>query len=504
MLGMGLSRVMLCFFTVLTLGIAVSSLAWRMDVDSPLMLYAAWLMNHHHYVPYRDLFDMNMPGTYLINCLIGGIFGYGDLGFRVVDLLLLLVISSATFRFMKLFGRSVAWTACVVFALAYLTGGPAITMQREYFVISFLTLAVAVILEPGPLSRAVRCLLVGLLAGLAATVKPHSALAFSWFVVFLNLPLSGSARELGARGRQTLLLFLGFGVPIAATVLYLLLVGAWQPFLEIARNYWPLYGSLDGRHIAVSGFARVNMLLEGMKNPVGIGLWLIPAVAGASLTLSAFPEPSRERTRLTLLLGLAVGFGIYPIFSGQFWPYHFLPACYFLILLGSLWLRERAGNRAPSKLVVGAFWLIVLLMTSVPGQLLDDISGASRNPHDGRVDEVARFLEKRLRPGDRVQPLDWAAGAVHSLLLAKARLATEFMYDFHFYHHVSTPYIAGLRRRFMSELRASSPRFLVAIDDSVLPTGPDTSRVFPDLNSFIETHYLKVANGDRYAIYERR
>jgi len=501
---MPLSRVLLWLFTLLTLGIALGSLAWRMDVDSPLMLYAAWLMNHHHYVPYRDLFDMNMPGTYLINCVIGAVFGYGDLGFRVADLLLLVVISAATFRIMRLFGRSIAWTACVVFALAYLTGGAVITMQREYFVISFLALAVAVILEPGPLSRALRCLLVGLLAGLAATVKPHSAIAFVWLVVFLNLPLSGSAHGFGARVRQTLLLLTGFLAPIAAAVLYLVLAGAWQPFLEIASNYWPLYGSLDGHHTVVSGFAHVNTLLEGMKNPSGIGLWLIPAASGASFTLSEFPKPGRERTSVSLLLGLAVGFGIYPVFSGQFWPYHFLPACYFLILLGSLWLRKRAADRAPSKLVVGAFWGVVLLMTAVPGQLLDDISGVSRNPQNGRVDEIARFLEKRLRPGDRVQPLDWASGAVHSLLVAKARLATEFMYDFHFYHHVSTPYIAGLRQRFMRQLRASSPRFLVAVDYGHLPAGADTSRVFPELSSFIETGYLEVANGDHYAIYERK
>ncbi len=47
---------------------AVVSLSWRYVHDSPLMIYAGFLISHGT-VPYRDLFDMNMPGTYFVMLL---------------------------------------------------------------------------------------------------------------------------------------------------------------------------------------------------------------------------------------------------------------------------------------------------------------------------------------------------------------------------------------------------------------------------------------------------
>jgi len=38
------------------------SLDWPLINDGPLMHYVAWLM-HQGAVPYRDIFDMNFPGT---------------------------------------------------------------------------------------------------------------------------------------------------------------------------------------------------------------------------------------------------------------------------------------------------------------------------------------------------------------------------------------------------------------------------------------------------------
>ncbi len=45
------------------------------------MLYLAYLMDRFGCVPYRDLFDINAPGTYAIYQLLGPYFGYDDLPF---------------------------------------------------------------------------------------------------------------------------------------------------------------------------------------------------------------------------------------------------------------------------------------------------------------------------------------------------------------------------------------------------------------------------------------
>src|SRR5438477_11800905 len=58
---------------------AAYSLSWRMQHDAPLMMYFGWLQDAHGFVPYRDIFDMNMPGAHIAYMLIGKLLGYSDL-----------------------------------------------------------------------------------------------------------------------------------------------------------------------------------------------------------------------------------------------------------------------------------------------------------------------------------------------------------------------------------------------------------------------------------------
>src|SRR5215210_2975269 len=67
---------------------ALSSLAWPRYHDAPVMEYAAWLIRRG-YRPYRDFFDMNLPGTYFFHVVGQRIFGSGDVSFRVRDVLVL-------------------------------------------------------------------------------------------------------------------------------------------------------------------------------------------------------------------------------------------------------------------------------------------------------------------------------------------------------------------------------------------------------------------------------
>lgn len=104
-----------------------------------------------------------------------------------------------------------------------------------------------------------------------------------------------------------------------------------------------------------------------------------------------------------------------------------------------------------------------------------------------------------------MQPLDWTGGALHALLSARAAPATSFVYDIQFYHHVSSPYIQELRRRFITELTAARPRFIVEIDDASKPwpEGPDTTHSFPALRSILARDYQVALRGAGYTIDER-
>jgi hypothetical protein len=122
-----------------------------------------------------------------------------------------------------------------------------------------------------------------------------------------------------------------------------------------------------------------------------------------------------------------------------------------------------------------------------------------------RAIEISNWLTRHQKPGDTVQPLDWVeGGGVHALLLARAPLATRFLYNYHFYHHVSSPYTRGLREEFMHALKERKPRFIVEFDRRWSRiSGEDTSPDFEELDALLQTDYAVVHSGGGFAILER-
>src|SRR5579864_5585881 len=75
---------------VLLLGASVAygiyySMGWPFYADAPILQYVAWRILEGA-APYRDILEMNMPGTYLLHILCLELFGRGDLAFRLFDL----------------------------------------------------------------------------------------------------------------------------------------------------------------------------------------------------------------------------------------------------------------------------------------------------------------------------------------------------------------------------------------------------------------------------------
>ncbi len=58
---------------------------WPLVGDAPLMHYVVFLIGRG-LVPYRDIVDINMPGTYAIEGLVIHLFSGGALAWRLFDL----------------------------------------------------------------------------------------------------------------------------------------------------------------------------------------------------------------------------------------------------------------------------------------------------------------------------------------------------------------------------------------------------------------------------------
>jgi len=490
------NKIILALLAAFLLLEAAYSLQWRIAHDEAPLLYEAFLMRAGDRVPYRDIFDFQMPGSYAAYYALGALSGFDDFRLRILDLLILASLLAVTFLFMRRFGAASALAAVLLFGLKYLEGGPSMSLQREYLFLLFIALALWINMRDALTPR--HLLLVGFFFGLSAVIKPHASLGL---VPILLFDIGGRIKSqkmtpLNAAARSIFPATIGFAIPVVVVLAWLSFTHALTPFLEIAKNYWPLYAQVNGEMAVNAGTARWLFILNQLWRLGGNGLWLIPALAGVYLV------PRDQKRNAYLLASLALCYAIYPAFSGQFFPYHYLPFVYFIILLASLALTFRPSFLFP--LSSSILLLVILLNIRPPSAILRQIEGRPIAAAGSRADQISLYLAKHLEEGDTVQPLDWTGGALLAMLETRAPIATPYVFDFYFYHHVSSPYIQSLRADFLSDLQASRPRFIIEVTaiDKPWVSGEDTSRDFPELRVFLEGNYSVTIQEDDYVIYE--
>jgi hypothetical protein len=504
--------IVLISLTALLVLTAIFSLSWRFQHDSPIMLYIVYLMDHFGFVPYRDILDMNMPGTYLAYFLIAKLSGYTDFGVRCVDLAILAAILASNWLWMKRISKRVAWAGTVMWGVFYLAFGPVMSLQREYLILLPL-LAAILAFTYAPRASPLRGLAVGFFFGLAGTVKPHAVIGLPLLMFFDLVNNVQDGDNLKTRAgrfiRQIVLpVVAGFCLPFGIAAVYLWERGALRDFLDIVIHYWPLYAHQSGDHAILRGLPRFEYLVQSLRGLGGFAGFLAPGAIGSYVALYETGLEKSRKSQISVLIGLAICYGIYPVFAGQFWSYQWLLFVFFAIQVSSLCFIEQSEKVANSRRLYPVLVVLFVFFQAIPMGTYEKLltRGALDPPKDGRVDEMVAFLGPRLQPGDMVQPLDWTSGTAHAMLILKARLATSFLCDTGLYHDVSNPYIQGLRRRFMAELRAARPRFIIEVygEFKPWPIGVDTTREFEELQAFLHEDYTAVFEGDGYRIYELR
>lgn len=513
------TQILLILLAVFLIVQAAYSLRWPLTHDAAPLLYEAFLMQSEGRIPYRDIFDFQMPGAYAVYYLLGIVSNFGPLRLRILDMLILAALIAVAFFAMRRFGQLPALAGGILFGLAYLQGGPSLSLQREYILLVFIALALLIGMRRDSLSLKHR-LTLGFLFGLSAVIKPHAALGLLPFLLFDMADLRQRPNvSLPSLAKQSLLpMGFGFLIPISLTALRLAFTGALIPFLDIAANYWSLYSQINGRMEINTGADRWLFILAQLPYFGGYWLWLIPAGLGVYL----------HRNRETwLLASLALCYAIYPALSGQFFPYHYIPFAYLILLLASLTLstihhppftihhlpftihHSLTIHHSPFTIyhLSSLLFLLAIILTIRPSTaFIRQLEGKPIATSTNRAAEIARFLERKLEPGDTVQPLDWTGGALLAMLQTRAPLATSYVFDFYFYHHVSDPYIQSLRADFMTQLQEANPRFIVEVTaiDKPWVSGEDTTRDFPELRAFLDERYSITIEHKDYIIYERR
>lgn len=493
----------------------VLALGWRMQHDTPLLHYVAFLIDRHHFTPYKDVFETSMPGTLLFHLAIGKALGYSDAAFRTLDLLYLLTFLAVTWMLMKSFGKAVACGSILLFGLIYMGHGPSMSLQRDYVGVMPIAIALLVATDKRPKTYA-NWSFVGALFAVAASIKPHLAIGLPAVLAYGAVTLRDGAGTLRTTFGMPFLRLagaagIGFIIVWSLPFLWLWTTGGFPYFREMFASYLPLHIQLTGDHAMITGMARVRYLLDSYRNFGGLGMLLVPAALGIYIALSDQEDRSRSRFVL-LLLGLLGLYSIYPALSGQFWDYHWMPFAYFGSLCGALVLLPQAKPSSiaafsPYRRAVPfmVFLFALAVLVRMPGDFTRQLAGKEPvPPKDGKVDEIAGFLKSHLRPGDKIQPLDWTGGALHAALLSEAVVATPYIYDYHFYHHVSKPPIQHIRQKFIMDLETEQPRFIIDVTTKPRPKGQDTTSEFPELQTLLANNYAPVQRGNGYVILERK
>jgi hypothetical protein len=477
---------------------AAFSLRWLIAHDEAPLLYEGFLMQSEGRMPYRDIFDFQMPGSFIAYYLLGLLSGFGPFRLRLLDLAILAALLTITFLFMRRFGNIPALAAALLFGLKYMQGGAFMSLQREYLLLIFISFALWINLRDDLTRR--DYFLTGFLLGLAAIIKPHAALGLLPIGIF-------HIANLRKRSMSFLLpAALGFALPIFLILLWLAWTDALLPFINIARNYWPLYAQINGQMEITPSGTRLPFLLTQSIKLGGQAIWLLPAFIGVYLT------PQENKKHAYLLAGLASCYAIYPALSGQFFEYHYIPFIYFIVLTASLTLTSQPKSIIPhsSFLIPHSAFVVLLLALLInvrpSNTFIRQIEGRPIAKTTDRAYVIAKYIQDNLQSGDTVQPLDWTGGTLLAMLETRAPLATSYVFDFYFYHHVSTPYIQSLRADFIKQVKEKNPRFIVEVTaiDKPWISGEDTSRDFPELRQFLNENYFIAVEKDDYLIYKRR
>jgi hypothetical protein len=470
-----------------------ASRAWPMIHDAPLMHYIAWLIGQGG-VPYRDAFDMNLPGVYLLHLAVLRVGGAGDLAWRLFDLAWL----GATCALVWAYGRPAAdrWSAggaAALFALYHLSGGAGRAGQRD-FLLGLLLLAGAYAVARGAEAGAAGPLVLGgLVLGAAVMVKPHAALFW-----VLCAGLASGGRGPARPAARAAGLVLGAGLVAPALVLgWLAWRGGLRAFLDIFVDYVvPLYGHV-GR----------TSLLDAVRGyTFGQALWSLLLLLGILALLAAPTQPIRK--------GLAAVGALYGLVhflaQGKGWEYQLYPLALFLCALapwaiaglrrvGGPRARDLWGARRPVGLAAWALLVIVLGVKGVDAREPDWITGKA-----ARVTALTRDLAALVPAGETVQVLDTTAGGIHALLRLGLRQPTRFIYDFHFFHDVDDPGVRALRAELMAGLAARPPAAVVVLEESWPELGYERLAAFPELARALERAFPLAVTGPGYRIHAKR
>lgn len=485
------------------------SLRWDYYHDTPLLNFAGVMMQDFGKIPYRDFFETSMPGTFLFHYIVVGLGLEGQNAFVLLGIGAMLALAALGSLILWRLDKSAALLFAPFFLIVILQFGPAALLQREILGLMALSTAMLLATKARPKNYTLFQGLVGLCFGIAMTFKPQ--FAFGAPVLVLCLAALTIEKDQNKSALRTTLLgvassLAGFALPLLASFVWLWSYGALERFVYILTEYTPLYIQQIGTHAFTTPELRAQYVWQVFDDFAGFKKFL-PALLILPFLVLLYRK-SMERRRQILfhtITAMVIIYGLVPAVSGQFWSYHYFPFLFFAVMAISALLAlasEPFLSRGPQAACL--LLVAVSLGTSLVPVVNQHELRSGAHKRIEMVKDMEASLEEWVPEGGRVQPIDWTQGALHAMMRTRTPIATQFFYDFHFAHHVSTEVNAQLRAEFLSALKAAPPEvFLIAHNRSRV-SGLDVSYDFPELLSFQASNYVVVEENPEFDILLRR
>lgn len=480
--------------TVCALTFFLFSWRWPLVGDASLMHYIGFLIERG-WAPYRDMGDMNMPGSYLIELAAMHLFGIGDLAWRFFDFSLL-AITSASFFVITGRNRSLAaFFAASLFILVHGRDGLAEGGQRD------LIMAVCLIAATAFLFTAVRKRIVwpiaifGLLSGIAFAIKPTVlplSLAQVLLAAFALQPL-GSETKRTSPLRYLIAASLGFLTVLAIVLTFLIRHQALTAFLAGLHTIVPYYASLGHRPLGFILLHSISPLL-----PLVL-IWLALLFIDRNLR-----NLSRDWERSALLAGVLFGL-INCILQARALPYYRYPLLAFLLPLMALDFTRAckftSSTSEPGALLVkgssqvgSALALIALILG---GFFLAPQSAVLIHRYRWWENDLITSLTENLntlggtRLSGHILCIDTNSGCGNVLYRMRLEPANGMLSDFLIFGSDQAPAVQQTREQFSTAIHAKPPQVMVVTSYLYLTDLTDFRKLdrWPEFESFLRDNY---------------
>jgi len=470
----------------------VISVHWPMLADAPAMRYINFMIDHG-FAPYRDLPDLNMPGSYFSDQLAVFLFGPSDLGWRLYDFFLMV---SATLGMI-----AIAWPidwlaglfAGVLFALLHVADGPTVTGERDQVITVLIIVGYAFLFYSVRRGRPGWMAFLGFCLGMAATLKPTTAPL--GFLLLLMVAVVLQRRRV--RWMQYLLYGL-LGAAAAAAIFFgfLLRHHVLMDFVTTFRSIGGYYATLDRASLG-------TLLRELVPRPMRL---LFPI----GIVLSVMNRRDWNWERWALIVGVAVGVGSY-ILQGKGFNHHRYELMAFSLLWFAIefaiaaWRRGAPRILALAGIAVGVLWIVPKCLVQVKNATYANLFSFTTDAEaDLRGIGVDRLQGK-------VQCLDMTDGCLNALYrLGLVQNSGSLGDTLYFSSHNDSPPVQHYRQIFWDHLQVDPPDVFLMSDELFLdPPTFDKVKRWPLFARYLAENYdlyceRRMDAKFAYRIYVRR